>query len=470
MVMCLAVVAACAWASPEESDPSWRPFTRAMEGRDAGAALREAERLIEEDPRDPFARYALVRAFALAGDTEGAADALRGALSRGFVDFHRLLHDETMAGLLADELGVWLMENWRARQDERARVEAEALLGALGSGYRLIEDAESRLRLLTALDDEDVSVAREELERVAGFASGLFSEASDDRPDPWVLVLIPRAEDADRLLPQRNAAGVYDHARKALVVRDIGAALRHEWFHALHWRHMERTGRFHPVWVREGLATLVEDVDLREEELVVLGSWRTNTARRLAEVGRLRPWDRFVGLTGERFTRTTPVIHYAQARALVHWLHDRGELTSWFALYDEASVEDPGGLASVSRATGMDERGWGRALRAWLLEQPAVGAPDARRPLGLGLPLRAGEGGVPVIDRSGVVSDDGVRLRMRDAIVSVDGTPVRTVHELYRTVGELAEGELVRVVLDRRGETVEAVFRVRREEETLGLR
>ena len=469
VVLALVVTAPLAWASPQEQGPAWDGFDEAMEASDAESAIEEAERLIERDPRAPFARFALVRAHATGDDTERATEALRSALSQGFVDFHRLYRDPTLAAVANADIGVWLRKNWRTRQDQRSQAEAEALLGALGGRYRVVVDEALRVRLLTQLDEEELAIAREEIGRVARFASGLFSEADDARPDPWVLVLIPSAEDADRMLPQRNADGVYDHGRKALVLRDIGPALRHEFFHALHWRHMERSGRFHPIWIREGLATLVEDVDLQREDLVVRASWRTNIARRLARVGRLRPWDDFAAQTADRFTRTRPVINYAQSRAFMHWLYERSDLGTWFEAYDAGSHREPAGLASVEEVTGLVERDWQRELRSWLLEQPEVAVPGGRNPVGFGVALREGDGGVPIVDRSGLTSVDGVRLRMRDTVTAIEGTPVRTLNELYRELTGRDEGDTVRVTLDRRGETIEVTLRLVRDD-TLGLR
>jgi hypothetical protein len=230
---------------------------------------------------------------------------------------------------------------------------------------------------------------------------------------------------------------------------------------------MERLGQVHPIWIREGLATLVEDVTAGEDagELEVLGSWRTNTARRLAEIRRLRPWPDFVTLSPKRFTSTRPVSNYAQARALMHWLHAQGRLAAWYRAYTDAFGDDESGLDSVQRV--VESETWGEDLRGWLLEQEEVGIPGRRNPVGLGIRLRDGSAGGPSIDQTGVVTPDGVRLRVRDVIRSIDGEPVRTVRDVYRLLGEMRAGEVVRLALDRRGTTLECEIELVREDETL---
>ncbi|NIM60902.1 MAG: hypothetical protein GTO30_04390, partial [Acidobacteria bacterium] len=50
--------------------------------------------------------------------------------------------------------------------------------------------------------------------------------------------------------------GIYEHERRRLIARDIGASLRHELTHAYHYADMDRLGQRHPLWVQEGIATL----------------------------------------------------------------------------------------------------------------------------------------------------------------------------------------------------------------------
>ena len=467
----LALMLACALgaASPQADTGLSPAFDEAMESGDSAGAIVAAQELVDDQPRDPHAHFAMARALAMDGDVEAAAEALRSALSLGFVDLHRLVHDPVFEDLREHDLCVWLFANWRERLDARGVAESGALARALGDEYRIVSDEALRVHIITALDAELTGYALEELTRVARFGAGLFPEASEERPDPWVLVLLPTPEHADRLIPQANAGGVYDHARKGLVVRDIGPSLRHEFFHALHWRHMERLGQTHPIWIREGLATLVEDIEIDGDDLTIVPSWRTNIAKRLAKIRRLRPWDDFVGLTPKRFTRTRPVSNYAQSRALMHWLHDTGRLAAWYEAFTSNFEHDPSGLTSVDAVTGSERHEWGDDLRTWLLAQKDVGVPGRRNPVGLGIRLRPGVGDGPVIDASGHTSVGGVRLRPRDVIRSVEGLAVRTLNELYRELGKHRAGDRVRISLDRGGRTVEAEIELVREEDLLGL-
>ena len=58
---------------------------------------------------------------------------------------------------------------------------------------------------------------------------------------------------------------------------------------------MSRIGQGHPLWVQEGLCSLIEDIDVTAEqntksgmeEIAPVASWRTNTAKRMVKTNLL---------------------------------------------------------------------------------------------------------------------------------------------------------------------------------------
>ena len=107
--------------------------------------------------------------------------------------------------------------------------------------------------------------------------------------NPVIISSLPTPQDFARLVGAPGIGGYYERDRKRLVSQDIGPSLRHEFFHVLHWRRMDRTGQQHPYWVMEGFATLVEDIEADGSGgISVVPSWRTNIVRRLERAGRRR--------------------------------------------------------------------------------------------------------------------------------------------------------------------------------------
>src|SRR5690606_4633408 len=90
--------------------------------------------------------------------------------------------------------------------------------------------------------------------------------AAGARRDPWVIVFLPMPRDYARWAMGkfgpgwRQVGGSYSDDEKMLVTQDLGGTLRHEFWHVLHWRDQRRRGQLHPIWIMEGLCSLVEDV------------------------------------------------------------------------------------------------------------------------------------------------------------------------------------------------------------------
>jgi hypothetical protein len=55
--------------------------------------------------------------------------------------------------------------------------------------------------------------------------------------------------------------------------------IAHEFTHALHFADMEALGQTHPIWEREGLGSLYEEPEPREDGLFGLVNWRLPLSR-----------------------------------------------------------------------------------------------------------------------------------------------------------------------------------------------
>ena len=439
----------------------------AMERGDFALAVRIFENEVNKNPTDKFAVYNLACARAMSDDTEAAAETLLDALSLGFVDFALMERDAHLAPIRGDKRYRAIMEQWNRLLDARFDAEVAAVEAKFGEEYLMRRVPELRLGFAAAVDPRDLDAALEEADRVWVFAETILPAASPDpdRSDPWVHVILPTPRDFMRLVGAVHIGGYYDRDDKRLVSRDLGPSLRHELFHVAHWRHMDRIGQHHAIWVQEGLASLVEDVDLDADGTMILRpSWRTNIAKRLAVGNRLLPLEQLASMERDRFASTRPRAMYAQARTWMLFLHDRGVLRKWYEMYVDGFDEDPTGARTVSLALGIEPDRVDREFRAWVRELETVG--DIARPgsASLGLALSQGTGAGPVVDELvgtrpvGVGGEGENRLRYRDVILSIDDRPVRTLDDLHRVMGEHEVGDRVRVRV-RRG-TVEREFEV----------
>lgn len=424
---------------------------------EAEAALKA---ILEGWPGEFVAWYNLACVYAQSGRGREAEAALERAVISGFVDFHRMEQDPGLAPIRSSGTYRAMIQGWRAVLDAHGEAAERAARERLGSGY--IFERDERRRLIFAGGFAEVSFRRAQrsMDLVEAWwrrhvLPPVDRDADDpDRPDPWVMVVLPTAADyrawSDRNFgPQASRlntiGGVYDHDRKELVAMDLGPTLRHEYLHVLHWRHMARTGVIQPLWVQEGLCSLLEAVERDGEGgLRVVSSWRMNTVKRLQSTGLLPSWRGFFARDADEFTRSKPLANYAVAYAIMRWLEEQGKLGEWYTAYVQGVGEDPTGARAMEAVTGVDLATAERRWREWVRAHPDV--PDQHRPGRAVLPLDlepAGEGlRVTELPR-GEAARSGIRLG--DVIMEVEGREVCDLNELALALAGRGVGEPVRV-------------------------
>lgn len=220
----------------------------------------------------------------------------------------------------------------------------------------------------------------------------------------------------------------------------------HEFLHVLHWRSNTRTGQVHPVWVQEGLCSLIEDYDLGPGgELIPVESWRTNQARFLAETGHLLHIRDLCNIPRQRFTSSRPLAQYAQSRVLFLFMFREGKLRDWYTHFVEHYREDPTGLASIEAVFETDIEQVNERYADFCRRLPEVPEEVKRGMPSLGVEIDAtgtGEGlRIASYVRRGAAGD----LKMGDIITHINHRPTRDYWELIRVLTSYEPGDTVTV-------------------------
>ena len=427
--------------------------------------LFAAER--EKHPQDFVPLYNLACCRSMRGDADGAVAYLADAIEKGFCDVYLLRRDATLNGARKSPKFKALLDHWDellvARRDANVK---QAQIIFAGDKYVERQDDALRLCYRSAFNEKAFGESRAELTRIAAFAdSELFKGVLDPKlahDDAWVVVALPTRPDFLRwavsvygadVISGGNSTigGAYEHDAKRLVSMDLGASLRHEFFHVLHWRDNTRRGQAHPIWIQEGLCSLIEDYNIEGGVLRPTASWRTNIAKRLDGIHKLMPIETLAQLTPAKFSGERPLANYAQARAVFLYVYQLGKLKEWYAYYVEHHKEDPTGVKALEAVLGEPIKKINANYRTWLKALPAV--PESI-PLGgpsLGVKVDSGGGEGPVV--SSVVDLGSQRsalsaaskLNRGDVITSIDGRATRDIAELVRVLGEHKVGDEVEV-------------------------
>lgn len=423
----------------------------------------KAQALLEEQltlqPENFVVLYNLACARALQGDADGAMARLFDAIEKGFTDRRHMLADPSLRSVRNHPKMLGLLEEWPNVLAARGEANILANQREFQKGYALTRDQELRLAYLSAFDARSFETAREEMTRLSHWAdkhvfAGLL-DAAAMADDAWVVVVLPNRQDFMRwavsvygqgaVSTTSMIAGSYEQDAKRLVAMDLGSTLRHEFFHALHWRSMTRNGQQHPIWIMEGLCSLVEDYDIDAQgELDPAPSWRTNVAKRLEKIGRIMPLEQLAGMTQTQFTGRRPLANYAVARAFFLFLWERKRLKEWYEAYVAGYEQDATGIKATEQVFGQPIKQVNADFRAWLRALTAVPEQITRGMASLGVDIDAGTGEGPVVvtvERRRNAPD----LRPRDVITGIDGRAVRDIAELVRILGTMQAGQEVNV-------------------------
>ena len=386
-----------------------------------------------------------------------AMDSLERAVELGFVNRHLLETEPDLEPLRDSPRFYELLHRWKKTVDEVYERHFEHVKKTYGPAYHYERDATRRIQFASFRDDEMFELARTEIDAVTAwgvehvFYNLRGFEASDD---PWVTVILPNRKDFLRwavktfgpgaITDMRQVGGSYTHDTRELVTMDLGSSLRHEFFHALHWRSNTRSGSIHPIWVQEGLCALVEDFDVMPDgSLEMRLSWRTNVAGRMARNGRLLTIKELSQFTHAKFSGNNPLSNYAQARTFFVFLYSTGRLGEWYRALDDNFTEDRSGIKATELVFGKPIEEVEKIYLDWVRALPEVSTPERPPGARLGIDTDTGDGTGLKVEQ--VVSGGARALRPGDVIFKIDNRPVRELNELFRVMGDYNPGETVKV-------------------------
>ena len=410
--------------------------------------------LVELQPDSFVGYYNLGAALSMQGDGPGAVNALSQAITLGFTDIQQISRDADLATLRETDFFRQLVENWQALVEARRQNDLSSIKPLIRRTLEARTDPDLKIELLSAHDQTATDQAHAELEMLASWATGhLFSGVASLEDSPWIMVVLPDrtgfAQWAITVFGPSvrgsigSVGGAYEHQKRRLIAQDLGATLRHEFIHVLHWRDMNRLGQAHAPWIQEGLASLVEDYDMVKGEPTPVASWRTNIVKRMSDRHRMPSIMELASTHMNSFTSKRPLAKYAQARTIMLYLLDHDLLDAFYKTYTENYEEDPTGISALEQVLDIEIDEIETDFRAWVdqLETVPETGTDLQATLGIEIETGTGDGvvvkGLPGNARS------RTGLRLGSVITAIDEHPTRDLFELIRVLGKYRSGDSV---------------------------
>ena len=454
--LCLADFSALASLEPSPSQIESSGIS-AMGSGDYQQAETIFRELIELQPGSFVGYYNLASALSMQGDADGSVDAISRAITLGFSDLAQIKRDPDLATLRQTGFFGDLVENWQALLQARRASDLQSVRPLIRKAIEERTLDELKIELLSAHDQTATDEAVEEIDMIGNWATtNLFTEISSEASLsdlPWIMIVLPdRAGFAKWAMSVfgpsvrgnvSSVGGAYEHQRRRLVAQDLGATLRHEFIHVLHWRDMNRLGQAHAPWIQEGLASLVEDYDRAGNRMIPVPSWRTNIVKRMSDVHRMPSIEKLAHTEMNAFTAKRPLAQYAQARTIMLYLLDEHKLSEFYTTYTETYNEDPSGIVALEQVLGKEIPEIEKDFRLWVdaLERVPETGSDLKATLGIEIENGTGDGVVVKALPGNSRSRTG--LRLGSVITAINDQPTRDLFELIRVLGKYQPGQTV---------------------------
>lgn len=431
----------------------------AMSQGDYAQAETVFRELIALRPESFVGHYNLASALSMAGDGGGAVDALSVAITLGFTDLRQIKRDPDLETLRSTPFFGQLVSSWPDLVEARRESDIAAIKPLIRRGLEARTHDDLKFELFSAHDKIATDQALAELELLAQWAEGaLFTDADSLVDQPWITIVLPDRAGFGKWAIKTfgpgvrgnisSVGGAYEHQKRRLVAQDLGATLRHEYIHVLHWRDMNRLGQAHAAWIQEGLASLVEDYDQAGNRIVPVASWRTNIVKRMSKVHRLPTISELASTEMQSFTSKRPLAKYAQARAVMLYLLDQHQLNAFYANYTREYQQDKTGILSLETTLGKEITEIEKDYRNWIDGLETVAETGADLSATLGIDIETGTGDGVVVKKLPGNARSRTGLHTGSVITAINGHPTRDLLEFIRILGQYSPGQTI--TLDHR--------------------
>ncbi len=402
--------------------------------------------MLELRPEHSVTWYNLACAESRLGNLDAACDALDKAFDHGYADFRHMQRDPDLRAIRSTEAYLDLL----ARREEIQKTRAEMILTTLkeahGDDYLYDVDHESRLVFATDVDQRMLEELKSFLVEYARIQRrDLFGSDFDQ----YVTVLVPRE------WKHRNVGGYYRHDQRTLTARSMGMVMTHEFTHALHFGDQDSLGQRHPIWITEGLATLFETSRIEEDKVLPLDNYRLILLKRLVARDKTIEFSKLAKLSHKQFMRNATV-GYSQVRYMLKYLHDKGQLKTWYDAYLDGYQKDPTGMDAMEKVLGRPLEQIEKDWKQWVKAQEPPPIRIRPNQAYIGIRMASEKDGLRLVD---VVEGSGAHkagLQKGDVIVRVGDLRVVDSSDLVQIVSEKEVGDVIEIEY-RRGQAYKTV-------------
>ena len=419
----------------------------ALEGRKLDAAETALVEALVIDPDNYTNVYNMACLRALQGKSDDALAYLERAADAGFTDFVHLERDPDLNSLRELARYKKLVANRDVYQKKDADRALASLKKQFGDKYLYEVDSPNKLVYVANTDAPTLAAVKKWL---TAQAKSQWAELFDNKPDEYIVILLPSAADYKKLIRQPGVEGVYMPQARTLIARRLGQVMTHEFTHAMHAGDLDKSKQEHPIWVIEGIASMYEAGQFEGERLVPRDNYRLWFLQSAHKSGRLIPLEKLIKMEQDELVKNA-TLGYGQSSSVMLYLYDQGLLKPFYQAFKAGLDKDPTGKAALEKVSGKPLKQFEKEWQAWMARRnpPAMSTgPDGAF---LGVRFSQENDGLKIdeVVANGPAAKAGIK--QADVIVGLGETDVRDQMSLMPMLKELQPGESVKFKV-RRGQ------------------
>ncbi|HWE04044.1 MAG TPA: PDZ domain-containing protein [Tepidisphaeraceae bacterium] len=382
---------------------------------------------------------------------DAAMEALGRATELGFSDFTILESDADLKPL--HELPAYqaLIARKKEINHQAAELAMNDLKSRFGKDYLYEVDEDRKLIFATNIDRATLDALKIWLhDQAKSQEEQLFAHKSDE----FIRVVVPSLADYRKLVRQRGVMGIYEDETRTLLAERMGQVMTHEFTHALHAADQRAVRQEHPVWLREGLASMYEAGEFENGELLPRDNFRLAFIQSAARRHALIPLEKLLTLTTRDFVNS-PNLAYGESSSLLLYLYEKKSLRKFYDAYKASYGSDPSGGGALESVTQLNLVDLQSAWTQWMLgrKSPQLVAAAGGPYLGLHFGEAIDGLKVSMVLPSGSAAKAGIKLG--DVIVGLNDREVRDNASLAPLLSAHRVGDEIRLKVRRDGKYID---------------
>jgi hypothetical protein len=413
--------------------------------------LDEAETILKQavalDPENSVNLYNLACCKSLKHQPDVAMDYLEKSAEAGYTDFVHVSLDHDLDALRDLPRYKLFITNKQRFQRKAAEHALRELRDRFGETYLYEIDENDKLIFATNVDQPTLDALKKNLQAQA---KSQWAQLFEHKPDEFISVVVPSAEDYKKLVKMPGVGGIYIDGAKILIAEHLGQVMTHEFTHALHAADRAPLGQDHPVWLAEGLASMYEAATWQGGMLVPHDNFRLRFLQNAARGKRLLPLDKLLKMQQKQFIDRANLA-YGQSSSLLLYLFEHDLLRRFYDAYKADYSSDMTGKIALEQATGRSLEDLEKDWTDWMLHRSAP--PRSTGPDGafLGAALGDANDGVKLesVLPNGPAEKAG--LQANDVLVGIDGQEIRDNLSFTPALLDHKPGDRVMVRIRRSG-------------------